>query len=314
MENKYDSFMEKCGINNDKLVPIEQDASSRKYFILKNNKNFLIMDSPHKDNNNDQFISISNYLNQINLSAPKVYKFDKSEGLMLIENFGINTFNKAIKNNTSELNLYKSAVDSLLVIHKSVYPKNISNYSKKILMSEVNLFLEWYYPYKNIKISKKEKMEWFELWNNYLHRITLENKILVLRDYHADNLFWLPNKKDNKKVGIIDFQDALIGNSAYDLGSLLEDVRRDLSDNTKKKVLEYFISKSKIKNTKNFYNSYNILVAQRNAKIAGIFVRLAVRDNKKKYLKKVNKAIKIFIEAAKKAELTGVLEWLGKRI
>ena len=312
MKNKYDIFLKKHGIIYSSLKLIEQDASSRKYFRIKNNDNLIIMDSPPKENNNNRFFYISNYLNQINLSAPRVIQFDKTKGLLIIEDLGNYTFNEALKDNVSEVQLYKRAVDTLVLIHNSQIPAHIPYYSKKTLIDEVNLFIEWFCPNAGIKLSLNSINEWHSIWNSYLNPIIQENNKLVLRDFHADNLFWLPERKSYRRVGIIDFQDALIGNISYDLSSLLEDVRREVSDNTKEKVLKYFIMRSNIKDISNFIRSYRILTAQRNAKIAGIFVRLAKRDGKDKYLKMVNKAISIFKRSIKKAELSEIINWLEK--
>jgi len=314
LKNKYDIFLKKHGIIYSSLNPIEQDASSRKYLRIKNNENLIIMDSPPKENNNDRFFYISNYLNQINISAPRVIHFDKRNGLLLIEDLGNYTFNKALKDNISEVQLYTKAVDALVLIHNSQIPAHIPHYSKKALINEVNLFIEWFCPYAGIKLSQNSIDEWHSIWNNYLNPIIQENNKLVLRDFHADNLFWLPKRKSHRRVGIIDFQDALIGNISYDLCSLLEDVRREVSDNTKEKILKYFIMRNDIKDISTFIRSYRILTAQRNVKIAGIFVRLAKRDGKNKYLKMVNKAISIFKRSIKKAELSEIINWMEKHL
>ena len=310
MQNKYVVFLKKYNISSNQLTAIEQDASSRKYFKIKNNKNFLLMDSPPAENNNDRFITISKHLNKINLSAPKIITSNKDKSLILIENFGDNTFNKALNNKISEFKLYRRAVDTLLEIHKNDLPKGIPVYSKDILMNEVNLFIEWYCNYKNINLSLSSKNKWNSIWNKYLEPLTKSNNKLVLRDFHVDNLFWLESRKNIKKVGIIDFQDTLIGNIEYDLSSLLEDVRKDISDKTKNDVFEYFISNSNIDNINKFKLNYKILTAQRNAKIAGIFVRLAERDKKTRYLSMINKAILIFKKSAKDANLLELLNWL----
>ena len=126
MKNKYDIFLKKHGIIYSSLELIEQDASSRKYLRIKNNENLIIMDSPPKENNNNyRFFYISNYLNQINISAPRVIQFDKNKGLLLIEDLGNYTFNEALKDNVSEVQLYKKAVDSLVLIHNSQIPAHI---------------------------------------------------------------------------------------------------------------------------------------------------------------------------------------------
>jgi aminoglycoside/choline kinase family phosphotransferase len=107
---------------------------------------------------------------------------------------------------------------------------------------------------------------------------------MVCRHYHADNLMWLAERKAEQAVGLLDFQDALIGCPAYDLVSLLEDARRDVSPSLQKEMIEYYLSKSAIKDVQAFDTAYAVLGAQRNSKIVGIFARLAIRDTKPRYL------------------------------
>ena len=307
---KIAKFLEANGISFLSIKPIKQDASSRRYFRINNNPNTLLMDSPSIDNNNYEFIKISEHLNAIDLSAPKIIKKDHINGLFLIEDFGNMTFNEAIKNNISEKMLYKNAAQCLSKIHKSYIPKNIPIYNNKYLLAELSLFTEWFFKEIDIELNNSAIMKWEKAWNKVLIEINKGNNKLVLRDFHADNLFWLPKRENNKRIGLIDFQDALIGHEAYDISSLLEDVRRNVSKKTKEIVIQEFIKISNIKDEKQFLQNYKVLTAQRNAKIVGIFIRLARRDNKKNYLKLVNKAMDIFLNSAKDANLEEVLNWI----
>ena len=308
--NKIAEFLEANNISYLSIEPIKQDASNRRYFRINNNKNTLLMDSPSIDNNNYEFIKISDHLNTIGLSAPKIIKKDYINGLFIIEDFGNLTFNEAIKNNISEELLYKNAVQCLSKIHKSDNPKNLPIYNNKYLLAELSLFTDWFLKEINIEVNNSAIIKWEKAWNKPLIEINKGNNKLVLRDFHADNLFWMPNREDIKRIGLIDFQDALIGHEAYDISSLLEDVRRNVSENTKEIVIQEFIKISNIKDEKKFLQDYKILTAQRNAKIVGIFIRLARRDNKKNYLKLVNKAMNIFLNSAKDANLEEVLHWI----
>ena len=308
--NKIIEFLEANGISRLSIEPIKQDASNRRYFRINNNKNTLLMDSPSIDNNNYEFIKISEHLNTIGLSAPKIIKKNYINGLFLIEDFGNLTFNEAIKNNISEELLYQNAVQCLSKIHKSNNPKNIPVYNNKYLLAELSLFTEWFFKEIDIKLNNSALIKWEKAWNEALIEINKGNNKLVLRDFHADNLFWLPNRENINRIGLIDFQDALIGHEAYDISSLLEDVRRNVSDQTKEIVIQEFIKISNIKDEKQFLQNYKVLTAQRNAKIVGIFIRLARRDNKKNYLKLVNKAMNIFLNSAKDANLEEVLDWI----
>ena len=308
--NKITEFLKANGISHLSIEPIKQDASNRRYFRINNKQNTLLMDSPSIDNNNYEFIKISEHLNAISLSAPKIIKKDHINGLFLIEDFGNLTFNEAIKNNISEELLYKNAVQCLSKIHKSDNPKNIPIYNNKYLLAELSLFTEWFFKEIDIELNNSAIIKWEKAWNKALIEINKGNTKLVLRDFHADNLFWMPNRENIKRIGLIDFQDALIGHEAYDISSLLEDVRRNVSENTKEIVIQEFIKISNIKDEKQFLQNYKVLTAQRNAKIVGIFIRLARRDNKKNYLKLVNKAMNIFLNSAKDANLEEILHWI----
>ncbi len=303
-------FLNDNQLTNNILECIPQDASSRCYYRLNNN--LLLMESTAIENKNYEFIKVSKFLRNIGLSAPEIIKKDHKKGLYLIEDFGDLTFNKALKKDISEKLLYSSAVKCLSHIHNVRPSIDLPRYDQKYLLSEVNLFTEWYFKEINIKLNDKSTKAWEQSWIKTFKE--LNNNKLVLRDFHADNLFWLPTRANIKKIGIIDFQDALIGDEAYDISSLLEDVRRNVSKHTKEIVIQEFIELNRIKNINQFIKNYNILTAHRNAKIVGIFIRLARRDKKIKYLKFVNQAMKIFLTSAKKANLEEIINWIEMHI
>ena len=299
-------FLNENLLSNYIIENIPQDASSRKYYRM--NDNLLLMESNSPENKNYEFIKISKYLKKIGLSSPEIIKADHNKGLFLIEDFGKLTFKTAIQKNISEELLYTNAIKCLSHIHSVNPPLGLPKYNYKYLLDEVNLFTKWYFKEVNIKLNNDSIKKWERSWVKIFQN--LEHNKLVLRDFHADNLFWLPNRNNIKKIGLIDFQDALIGNEAYDISSLLEDVRRDVSKNTKEIAIQEFIKLNKIKNKKEFILNYNIFTAQRNAKIVGIFIRLARRDKKLHYLELVNKAMKIFLESAKRAKLKEINDWI----
>ena len=305
-KNNIEIFLQENKISNHILESIPQDASNRNYYRMSNS--LLLMESKAPENKNYEFIKVANYLRQIGLSAPEIIKTDHKKGLYLIEDFGNLTFNKAIKENISEELLYTNAIKCLSHIQSLSPNLELPKYDKKYLLQELNLFVKWYFKEINIKLSDESIKIWEKLWIELFKE--LKNDKLVLRDFHADNLFWLPERTNIKKIGIIDFQDALIGDAAYDISSLLEDVRRNVSKKTKTIVIQKFIQLNEIKNENKFIKKYNILTAQRNAKIVGIFIRLARRDQKTRYLKLVNKAMGIFLESAKKKGLEDIINWI----
>ncbi|MBM3617287.1 MAG: aminoglycoside phosphotransferase, partial [Alphaproteobacteria bacterium] len=147
---------------------------------------------------------------------------------------------------------------------------------------EINLLSDWFLPAVAGEDAARLGKEFTAIWERILKANPLHEDVVVLRDYHADNLLWLPEREGTDRVGLLDFQDALIGDAAYDLVSLLEDARRDVSPETVEAVLAHYIAVSGCDSGR-LRKAYALLGAQRNAKIIGIFVRLGVRDGKKHY-------------------------------
>ena len=213
--------------------------------------------------------------------------------------------------------IYKKLVNTLIKIQK-IKPKSkikiigtqfhrINKYSKKYLHKESDLFFEWYLPFffndKKIKnIKRKSKKILADLYD----KLNFQNSFFVHRDYHVQNLMSVKNK-----IGLIDSQDALIGNPAYDLVSLIDDVRIKNSKKTKDQIYNYYLKKNPNFNKKNFLEDFNILSIQRNLKIIGIFARLYKRDNKKKYLKLIPytwKTIEMRMESKLFSELKKIID------
>ena len=280
-------FLIKSKIEDCTITKIAGDASFRIYYRIniKNKKNFILMDAPPKFEDIRQFSKIDEILINYGFSAPIIYHSDFINGFLLLEDFGNNSFTLECKesNQIKEYHLYKLATDVLIKLHKIEIDYNIPKYSIDLLIAEITLFTDWYLPYILKKpMTNLEKSHFQKLWLNLLKQVTLKPK-LVLRDYHADNLMFLNKFNNYKDVGLLDFQDAVIGSIAYDLCSLLEDIRRDVRQNTKEKIIRYYLDNYNC-DEKQFIFEYKLLTLQRNIKIIGIFSRLAIRDNKRKYL------------------------------
>ena len=208
----------------------------------------------------------------------------------MIEDFGINTYTNSLKKGESEYKLYNLATDILLHInkHSKSLEKELPKYTNKKLIDEVLLFLKWYWPAIYKKPPKKRIInEFIKIWKNLLNKNLKTKKVLVHRDFHIDNLFFLKNRQNLKACGLIDFQDAVIGPSSYDLVSFLEDSRRDVDKNIIAKMYRKFVKKLSKKEKENFTKEYEILAANRHLKVIGIFSRLYMRDKKKYYLKHI---------------------------
>jgi len=304
-----------------KILPIAGDASFRKFFRIKLKKSskIIVTASKEKYNNLIAYSAVNNFLIKNKIIAPKIFQHNLPKGIIVIEDFGDTTFRKILIKKKNKLPIYKKLVDLLLKIQK-IKPKSklksiinkphkLKKYSKKILQKESNLFFDWYLPSllnkkKNKKIEKKLKIILSKVYN----KLNLPNHCFVHRDYHADNLM-----KINGRIGVIDSQDALIGSPAYDLVSLVDDVRIKTSLKLKNQICDYYLKKAKIKGIKRkkFINDFNILSVQRSLKIIGIFSRLFKRDKKNRYLKLIPytwKILKKRMESETFLELRKILE------
>ena len=270
------------------LKKIEGDASYREFF-RKKNKNFysiIVFSKKEKFKNLLVYDAINKILNKNGILAPRLYQEKYDKNYIEIEDFGNDTIYKILKKKGSKKFFYFKRIIKILNTIQTIKNKKIKNFKKKIytipeykkeiLLSEANLFCDWYVK----KNRKKFKKKFIEIAKNLILKLNLKNNIFVHRDFHISNLMLY-----NGKLGVIDSQDALIGNRAYDLASLIDDVRLKTSNTFKNKVYNLYIENQKIMNKNKFKNDFEILSVLRNLKIIGIFTRLAMRDKKKNYLK-----------------------------
>ncbi|MEZ5922698.1 MAG: phosphotransferase, partial [Parvularculaceae bacterium] len=191
-----------------------------------------------------------------------------------------------------EIELYESAIDALITLRSGAPTPPASGqytmlaYDRLAMEAEVSLLIDWYWPFrKGEKPADDQRAEYLGGWRAALESLPPPS-LIVLRDYHAENLLWLPERKATDRVGVIDFQDGLVGNPAYDLVSLLEDARRDVAPELSTAMIARYSERAKAFtdfDEASFRRDYAILGAQRNAKILGIFARLIMRDGKKRY-------------------------------
>ena len=288
--------------NYNNIIPIKGDASFRKFYRKKNkNKtSILVFSKKEKEKNLLIYDAINKLLLKNRIKAPKLLSCNYNENYIEIQDFGKLSIYSILKN--KKLNKFKIFKKIILLLNKiqkinSNKIKNFNNknykipiYSKKILFNEAKLFLKWYVPKMLIKkkaltLNKNLTSE----INLLLLKLKLKNNTFVHRDFHVSNLM-----KIKKQIGILDSQDALIGNEAYDLASLIDDVRLKTSSKLKNSIYDYYIYLNKKKINKNYFrNDFEILSVLRNLKIIGIFTRLAIRDKKKKYLKLIPYAWKL---------------------
>lgn len=258
------------------IKPLAGDASFRRYFrVEKEDKLAILMDAPPPHEDPKPFIDMAQYLTRAGFRAPQIYGSNLEHGLVLIEDFGDQRMREHLDDKPQDEDaIYRQAIDIIIKL-SNAEPANVPAYDEATYIREVNLLPEWYLPAVNIEC----EIETYEnLWKEALTPLYASKKVTVLRDYHAENAMLL----SDGDMGIIDFQDALVGHQAYDLVSLLQDARRDVSPALEQKMLSYYAENIAI--DEDFLDHYAILGAQRNAKIIGIFARLCFRDGKHKYL------------------------------
>ena len=286
-EELLQGFLTKSNWENANRHPLASDASGRTYERLYlNSKNAILMNAPYSAGEDVRlFLDVTNMLKELNLSAPIIYNEDIKNGFLLIEDLGDDLFALLCKKAPEiDHEIYGSAVDLLLHIHKNPAPKSLLKYDMNIYLKESKLLTEWYLPAAvSAPLSKSLIDEFHTILHETFSKIPSYNPVLVMRDYHAENLIWLPKRSAIKRVGLLDYQDALAGHPAYDLVSLLEDAGRDTSSDLQKNMLNRYISKTEL-DAEEFVTAYNLLGAQRNIKIIGIFSRLSLRDKKSSYV------------------------------
>ena len=275
------------------LKKIKGDASSRKFFRKKDKKitSIIVYTQKDKFKNLLAYDAVNKIFIKNDVLAPSLYQENYNKNFIEIQDFGDQTVFKTLKSkSTNKLILFKKIIKLLNKI-QSIKSRSIKNFKKQkyvmpkynndVLIKEANLFCQWYVE-KNLPKSLKEKFtkKFLKIIKKLTLNLKLKNNVFVHRDFHASNLMFF-----NNKIGVIDSQDALIGNKAYDLASLVDDVRLKTPKSLKNKIYSLYINKQKKLNKFKFKNDFEILSILRNLKIIGIFTRLAIRDGKKDYLK-----------------------------
>ena len=280
------------------LKPIEGDASFRKFFRnkIKNKSSIVVFAKREKSKNLVVYDAINKILNKNKILAPNLYKENYKKGYIEIQDFGDNTiFKILLKKKNNKIKYFKKILKTLMQI-QSIKNKGIKDFKKKkytipkydklILLREAQLFCDWYAKKKLIKKNRDEFNKNFKrITKKLISNLQLKNNVFVHRDFHISNLMLV-----NNRIGVIDSQDALIGNKAYDLASLVDDVRFKTPITFKNKIYKYYIDKQYNLNKSKFKNDFDILSVMRNLKIIGIFTRLAIRDGKKGYSKLIPRA------------------------
>lgn len=279
-ETRIARFLAASGWQDATATAIPGDASNRRYLrLVRGAARAVLMDAPPERGEDVRpFARATALLRARGLSAPEILAADAEAGLLLLEDLGDALFARVCAERPAdEPALYAAAVD-LLATHAAPAP-DLPPYLAGVLEREARLATEWY-----IAAPADLADEYAAILGAALAEAAAERSVLVMRDYHAENLLWLPERTGAARVGLLDYQDALAGHPAYDLVSLLEDARRDTAPALREAMLARYLAARPDLDPDGFRAAYAALGAQRNLKIVGIFARLCLRDAKPRYL------------------------------
>jgi len=309
-------FLTRAGWGDAERRLLAADASFRQYERLTGPRGrAVLMDAPPPREDVRPFLKVARHLAALGYSAPRILAEDVAAGLLLIEDFGDDTFTRLLAKGADEAELYRLAIDLLIDLHGRTDAPSIDlpPYDDDRLLLEASLLTDWYMPAIGRSPSPEVRDDYLARWRRTLAPLRTQRSTLVLRDYHVDNLMRLPGRNGSAACGLLDFQDALIGPAAYDLVSLLEDARRDISRPVIEAMLERYLMAFPADKPA-FLASYAILGAQRNAKIVGIFTRLKVRDGKPHYLGHIPRVWRLLEGDLAHPALAEMREWFDRHL
>ena len=310
-------FLERSDFGRAERRRIQGDASTRAYERLnRDGATYILMNSPkrpdgppvrggkpysaiaHLAENVTPFLAMAFALRGRGFSAPAIFASDREAGLLVIEDLG----EELVVGGDPPVPIharYEAAADLLAELHRETLPDllpvepgvnyRLPRYDMDALLIEVELLIDWYLPKLEARVSDSKRDAYRALWRDALLPMTIGDQTWVLRDFHSPNLLWLPEREGTAQVGLLDFQDALIGPAAYDVASLLQDARVDIPETMEISLLSRYTrarrSADSAFDAATFARAYATLAAQRASKILGIFTRLERRDHKPQYLR-----------------------------
>jgi N-acetylmuramate 1-kinase len=310
-------FLADSGYADAKRRRMAGDASTRSYArLIRGDGVVILMNSPrrpdgpaiydgksysaavHLAEDVKPFVAMANGLRERGFSAPSIRHADLDAGFLITEDFGSAGF--IIGDPPAPIvERYQAAVDMLAALHAKPQPEmlplapqvsyTIPAFDTDALLVEIGLMLEWYLPDRGVELDDNKRAEFIAMWRDLLGKPAAANKTWVLRDFHSPNLIWLGERTGIGKVGVIDFQDAVLGPAAYDLVSLLQDARIDVPEQLELALLPRYIKARRVSDESfdpaGFAELYAIMSAQRNTRLLGTFARLNRRDGKPQYLR-----------------------------
>ena len=275
-------FLAASGWSGAEILPLAGDASFRRYFrVVHGDRSAVRMDAPPPHEDPRPFIAVAEWLIGRGLSAPEIIARDLEKGLLLLGDFGTTRLRETLDTDPQrERELYELATDVLVELHLHPPMEGLKPHGLEQWLEELKLFTEWYCPAVGADVDVDS---YNKAWREVLEPVARDGlgPVTVLRDYHAENIMLVEGRQGVAHFGLLDFQDALAGHPAYDLASVLEDARRDVSPAIESAMIERYVRQTGHSDA--LEQAYWALAAQRNTRILGVFTRLWKRDGKPGY-------------------------------
>ncbi len=275
-------FLTASGWSGAEILPLAGDASFRRYFrVVQGERSAVLMDAPPPHEDPRPFIAVAEWLIGRGLSAPEIIARDLEKGLLLLGDFGSTRLRETLDTDPGrERELYELATDVLVELHQHPPMEGLRPHGIEQWIEELKLFTEWYCPAVGAEV---DVGGYDKAWREVLDPVASDGlgPVTVLRDYHAENIMLVEGREGIGHFGLLDFQDALAGHPAYDLASVLEDARRDVSPAIEREMIDRYVGATG--HGRAFERAYWTLAAQRNTRILGVFTRLWKRDDKPAY-------------------------------
>jgi tRNA threonylcarbamoyl adenosine modification protein YjeE len=337
------AFLEKAGYGNAARRHLTGDASVRAYeHIHAGGDRFVLMDAPrhapgpilahgkyyqqiaHIAEDVKPFIAVGRHLVSRGLRAPAIHEADIDAGILLIEDLGSDGVLDA--NGAPVAERYRESAACLAHLHGQAFERDlpvadgivhpVPDFDRDAMQIEVSLLTDWYLPFKRrTPASEEERRAYVAIWDGLIESLGGAEHNLLLRDFHSPNIIWRPEAAGTDRVGIIDFQDAMIGPSAYDVASLVQDARVDMPDDLAEGVLAHYLALREKQggfDRERFLRDWHVMAAQRNCKLVGIWVRLMQRDGKPGYMRHMPRTFRNLTRALSHPDLAPLRAWCEK--
>jgi aminoglycoside/choline kinase family phosphotransferase len=297
--------------------PFAHDASFRRYFRLSGGpRPALLMDAPPPQEDVRPWSKIARHLDRLGLSAPAIYEADEARGLLVIEDYGDETFPLALKHGDATA-LYAAAVDTLVALHRApaALDVRVPDYGVPTLLEKAALLLDWFIPaIGGGTVSEAARAEYEAAWRAILPLRKGVPESLALRDFFPENIMWLQARTGVQRCGLLDFQDASRAPVVYDLVSLLEDARRDVPEKLRQAMTERYLAAFPRQDRADFLAAAAVMAAQRHARVIGVFARLWKRDGKPRYLAHVPRVWGLLERALLHPALAPLQRWFDVHV